>query len=334
MGPLMVDIDGLELTAEDNAVLTHPLVGGLILFSRNYRDVQQLRDLVIAIRNIAPHLLIAVDQEGGRVQRFRDGFTRIPAMGRLGLLASEYQCEVLELAFASGLVIGYELRQLDIDISFAPVLDIDNISDVIGDRAFSDSVANVYELGSAFIDGFSAVGMKSTGKHFPGHGSVKADSHVAAAIDERQLSEIEQSDMRVFSQLIATGKLDALMPAHVIFPKVDKHPAGFSTFWLQHILRDKLGFEGVLFSDDLSMQAATVAGDVFARTVAALAAGCDMALLCNDRNAVLSVLERLPADYLHSPRIQRLKPNVEISLAAITSEYQRAKAMIETVSGA
>ncbi|MDM7861105.1 beta-N-acetylhexosaminidase [Alteromonas sp. ASW11-36] len=330
----MVDIAGLELTAEDADVLTHPLVGGLILFSRNYSETEQLRSLVESIRAITPSILIAVDQEGGRVQRFKDGFTRIPAMGQLLQLAKITGSNATELAFACGLVIGYELRQFDIDISFAPVLDLDNISDVIGDRAFSGSITEVCQMGSAFVDGFRAVGMKSTGKHFPGHGSVKADSHIAAAIDHRDLPAIEQADMQVFSQLIAANKIDALMPAHVIFPQVDQHPAGFSTFWLQRVLRDKLGFDGVIFSDDLSMQAATVTGDAVARTKAALSAGCDMALVCNDRAAVLEVLAKLPIDFKQSSRIQQLKPHIEIALAAVTAEYEQAKAQISQVLGA
>ncbi|MFC0665335.1 beta-N-acetylhexosaminidase [Azotobacter chroococcum] len=289
-GSLMLDIAGTWLTAEDRRLLRQPEVGGLILFARNIEHPAQVRELCAAIRAVRPDLLLAVDQEGGRVQRLRQGFVRLPAMGAL---AGHDEAE--RLAEACGWLMATEVLAAGLDFSFAPVLDLDHgRSAVIGSRGFASDPQAVIRLAGAFIRGMHAAGMAATGKHFPGHGWAEADSHVAIPTDERSLEAIRPRDLLPFQQL--RGQLDAVMPAHVIFPQVDVQPAGFSRRWLQDILRGELGFDGVVFSDDLSMAGAHVAGDAAARIEAALAAGCDMGLVCNDRAAAelaLSALQRL-----------------------------------------
>lgn len=294
IGSLMLDIAGTTLTAEDKELLQAPQVGGMILFSRNIESPAQVRALTDEMRQIRPDILIAVDQEGGRVQRLRQGFSRLPAMGRLGELYRTEPQQALNLAELAGWLMATEVLAVGIDFSFAPVLDIDDISDVIGDRAFADNPDDIIMLAGAFMRGMHSAGMATTGKHFPGHGSVKADTHHAPAVDERCYDEIYQKDMQSFIQLMP--HLDALMPAHVIYPQVDEYPAGFSSHWLQKIIRQQLKFDGVLFSDDLSMQAACVAGGADARILSALNAGCDMGLVCNDRASAYLALSAL-SDY-------------------------------------
>ena len=279
LGPVLVGIDGLELSAESREMLNHPLVGGVVLFTRNFESAAQVRALVQSIHDCrSSRLLLAVDQEGGRVQRFRDGFTRLPPLGRLGALADSEPEDALEYSFRHGWLMAAEMLDLGIDLSFAPVLDLDRGSDVIGDRAFSADSEVVVRLGQAYLDGMHAAGMKTTGKHFPGHGSVQADSHIADVCDERSLDEIEQSDMQPFTRL--APKLDALMIAHVVYPCVDDQPAGYSSPWLKHCLRERLGYDGVIFSDDLGMHAARALGNLQQRTRVALNAGCDSVLVC------------------------------------------------------
>ena len=292
MGPVMLDVHGTSLSQEDKEILQHPLVGGLIFFTRNYQSPEQIADLSQQIRIAAKKpILIAVDHEGGRVQRFRDGFSLIPAMGKLWQMSEKNLTLAKELAKQSAILMALEVQAVGIDISFAPVLDINNISDVIGDRAFHQQPDYVTELAEAFIDGLHQVGMKATGKHFPGHGSVKADSHIDLPIDNRSKADVFQQDLLPFQQLIARGKVDALMPAHVIFPDIDSQAVGFSHYWLQNILREQLGFNGVIFSDDLSMQGAASVGGYIERAEAAQAAGCDMLLLCNNRDGCIDVLD-------------------------------------------
>lgn len=303
IGALMLDIAGTELTQEDIELLRAPQVGGMILFARNIESPQQVRALTDHMRQIRPDILIAVDQEGGRVQRLKTGFTLLPAMGRFGELYQQHPEQAIQLAEKCGWLMATEVLAVGIDFSFAPVLDINDISDVIGDRGFAKNPQHIAPLASAFMKGMQQAGMATTGKHFPGHGSVQADSHVAAAIDSRHYDEIYQKDMQTFIQLMP--QLDALMPAHVIYEQVDPNPAGFSPFWIQEILRKQLGFDGVLFSDDLSMQAACVAGGADARLQAALAAGCDMGLVCNDRSSACLALDSI--QNLALPNQQRLE---------------------------
>ena len=314
IGALMLDIAGTTLTQEDIELLSAPQVGGVILFGRNIESPAQVRALTDHMRQVRPDILIAVDQEGGRVQRLRQGFTLLPAMGKFGELYTRDPQRALELAEKCGWLMATEVLAVGIDFSFAPVLDLNDISDVIGDRSFAQNIQDIIPLASAFLKGMKRAGMASTGKHFPGHGSVKADSHVAAAIDTRSYAEIQQKDMRSFIQL--QSQLDALMPAHVIYSQVDLNPAGFSEFWIQKVLRQELGFDGVLFSDDLSMQAACVAGGADARIQAALKAGCDMGLVCNDRAAQCIALEGIVDLPLpNQQRLERMRgniPNIQI----------------------
>jgi beta-N-acetylhexosaminidase len=282
-GPVMVDLAGVTLNEEERARLLHPLVGGLILFARNCASPAQLAALTSDIRALRePPLLIAVDQEGGRVQRLREGgYTLIPAMARLGELWDRDRERALRAARATGVVIAAELGASGVDLSFTPVLDLAyGPSAVIGDRAFHRDPGAVADLAGALMEGLKEQGMAAVGKHFPGHGFVAADSHVEAPLDQRSFAEIEAADLLPYRRLIARG-LDAVMPAHVIYPCLDLRPAGFSAVWLQRILRGALGFDGIVFSDDLSMEAAAVAGGIVQRAQAALDAGCDVVLVCN-----------------------------------------------------
>jgi beta-N-acetylhexosaminidase len=282
IGPVMLDVAGKMLTPEDEARLRHPAVGGVILFARNYESPAQLAELTAAIHAVrTPRLLIAVDHEGGRVQRFREGFTRIPPMRELGRIWDANPKQARHLAHEVGYVIASELRAYGVDFSFTPVLDVDyGASTVIGDRAFHAEPQAIADLAHSLLQGLKQGGMPTVGKHFPGHGFVAADSHLDIPVDARCYTDIELCDLIPFRQMVHFG-LTAVMPAHVIYPKVDDKPAGFSSRWLKDILRGELGFEGCIFSDDLSMEGATVAGGIVQRAEAALQAGCDMVLVCN-----------------------------------------------------
>jgi beta-N-acetylhexosaminidase len=301
-GSLMVDIAGLWLTAEDRHLLRQPEVAGLIIFARNIDSPRQVRELCASIRAIRPDLILAVDQEGGRVQRLRQGFVRLPAMRAI---ADNDNAEYL--AEQCGWLMATEVLAVGLDLSFAPVLDLDHQrSAVVGSRAFEGNPERATQLASAFIRGMNAAGMAACGKHFPGHGWAEADSHVAIPTDERSLEQLRQADLVPFTRL--SGQLAAVMPAHVIYPQIDTQPAGFSRRWLQDILRGELGFDGVIFSDDLSMAGAHVVGDAANRIEAALTAGCDMGLVCNDRAAAelaLSAAQRLKVK--PSPRIAGMR---------------------------
>ncbi len=294
LGPIMLDIQGLELTDAERGRLMHPLTGGVILFSRNFESVEQVSGLCCAIHALrTPPLLIAVDHEGGRVQRFREGFTRIPPMREIGRIWDTHPTQAKNLARMAGFVLASELRACGIDFSFTPVLDIDyGRSRVIGDRAFHEDPEAIAVLAHSLMAGLKEGGMAAVGKHFPGHGFVEADSHVAVPVDGRDYEDIAEKDLAPFRQMIAFG-LAAVMPAHVIYSRVDSLPAGFSGTWLNGILRRELGFEGVIFSDDLSMEGASVAGGIVGRAGAALDAGCDMVLVCNDPAAADELLSGL-----------------------------------------
>ena len=306
LGPLMLDLEGLALTGEESTLLKNPLIGGVILFARNFESRDQVQLLVNEIRSIRQSLLVCVDQEGGRVQRFRDGFTRIPPMQQLGgkLLKGETGAE--QLLRDCGWLMASEVLSCGVDFSFAPVLDIDRDScEVIADRSFADDPELVIKAAGYFVEGMHEAGMASTGKHFPGHGGVRADSHLETPYDERTLDEIRRRDIRPFEALSAS--LDAVMPAHIVFPNIDDRAVGFSEFWLQDILRQEMGYEGVIFSDDLSMKGADVAGGYADKARCALESGCDMVLVCNDRSGALEVLEYLEkATFKPSERLGRM----------------------------
>ncbi|MEZ9594102.1 beta-N-acetylhexosaminidase [Shewanella sp. 10N.261.52.F9] len=335
MSYLMLDIESTTLNVAESSQLTHPMIGGLILFSRNYADRTQLVELIKSIRAIRPDIIIAVDHEGGRVQRFRDGFTVLPAMGDILPAAKGDLNQAKAWATELGYLMAIELLAVDIDLSFAPVLDLNGISQVIGTRSFSSEKDEVIELASAFIDGMEQAGMCAVGKHFPGHGSVEADSHIAKPVDERSKDQIFAEDMQPFVNLIGKERLQGIMPAHVIYPKVDSQPAGFSPYWLQEVLRKQLSFNGVIFSDDLGMKGAAVAGGYAARAQAALDAGCNMILVCNDSAGATEVLNTVnwPTDD-KGLSANLLKPDAKKVAKALedNARWERAKAIAKSLT--
>jgi len=312
LGPLMLDVAGPRLTDEERELLQHPLVGGVILFKRNFESIAVLRELTVQIHSLRrPPLLIAIDHEGGRVQRFRHGFTVLPPMGALGLLWNADPAHALDMAEAAGYVLAAELRACGIDLSFTPVLDLDyGSSEIIGNRAFHHDPVAVAALAGALIAGLGRAGMANVGKHFPGHGFVVADSHVAIPVDSRPVAAL-YADLAPYRSH-RNMRLAAVMPAHVIYESLDPNPAGFSSYWLRYVLRGELGFDGVIFSDDLSMEGASVAGDITARAQAALQAGCDMVLVCNNPDAARRLLREWQPQ--HDPasarRLEKLLPVV------------------------
>jgi beta-N-acetylhexosaminidase len=308
LGPLMVDVAGTELTAEDRRVLAHPLVGAVILFTRNFSSLGQLATLVREIRAVRkPPLLVTVDHEGGRVQRFRTGFTELPSLRSIGRAYDVDPEAGRRLAWQCGWLLAAELRAVGIDLSFAPCVDIDyGVSEVIGDRAYHRRPEVVATLAIACVQGMRTAGMAATAKHFPGHGAVVADSHKALPVDRRPLAELGE-ELLPYRRLVANG-LTSVMVAHVLFPEIDPSPASFSRRWIQQELRWGLGFTGAVFSDDLSMGGAAFAGTVPERARRALAAGCDILSVCNDRAAVLATLDELAgeSDPLSQVRLARL----------------------------
>jgi len=314
----MVDIEGSALTAEDREVIRHPLIGGVILFSRNYQNPEQLAALVADIHSIrAPALLVAVDQEGGRVQRFLSGITALPAARMYGKAFDKGARQGLRLAELGGWLMAAELLACGVDISFAPVLDLDHgVSSVIGDRAFHRTPDGVRRLAQAWVQGMQRAGMAATGKHFPGHGGIAADSHTELPVDNRPYADLAQSDMRPFEQLFS-AYLPAVMMAHVVYPQIDTEPASASQRWIQRILRRQLDYRGAVFCDDLSMAGIAGLGDYPARATAALSAGCDMLPVCNNRAGVIDILDNLR----HTP-----EPVAGLRLARLRGQPHYARA--------
>jgi beta-N-acetylhexosaminidase len=308
LGPVMVDLAGIALEPDERELLAHPQVGSVILFTRNYESPAQLARLTTEIHALrTPPLLVAVDHEGGRVQRFQAGFTRLPALREIGRRYTADRGEGLALARQLGWLMAAELRAAGVDMSFAPCVDIDyGVSRAIGDRALHSDASAVAELGVAYMLGMRDAGMAATGKHFPGHGAVAADSHVALPIDRRAWPDVE-ADLQPYRRLIANG-LPAVMVAHVVFPEVDAVPASLSRKWIGGVLRGELGFQGAVFADDLSMAGAAAFGDIVARTRLAQEAGCDVLPVCNDRTAVVTLLDAMrgPPDPVSRLRLVRL----------------------------
>ncbi len=326
IGPVMLDIEGLTLAPHEHEKLQHPNTGAVILFARNYENPQQVTELIDSIRAVrSGPLLIAVDQEGGRVQRFQNGFTRLPP-------AASY-ARAPELAESAGWLMASELLAVGVDFSFAPVLDIDcGVSQIIGDRSFSTDAELATQLSSSFIKGMKSAGMAATGKHFPGHGAIALDSHLTLPIDERDLESLRNKDLIPFKQLINEG-LEAVMPAHVLYTQIDANPAGFSKFWIQTILREELNFKGVVFSDDLSMEGAAFAGDFPERAKRAQQAGCDMLLVCNNPAAAEQVLEALPVtnDPVRTQRLMSMQGQKRLARTELmnSSLWQETAALIK-----
>lgn len=307
----MVDVTAYELSDHERMRLLHPSVGAVILFARNFQNRQQLNQLCDQIHSLrTPALPIFVDHEGGRVQRFRsDGFTVLPAMRQLGeLLDNKGEGLALECAKATGFILASELRACGVDASFTPVLDLDyGRSEVIGNRAFHSCPEVVVKLAGALIEGLKQAGMLSCGKHFPGHGYVEADSHLAVPVDQRTFETIMQQDVLPYREL--SHHLSAVMPAHVIYEQVDAQPAGFSAFWVKEVLRKQLNYDGVVFSDDLTMEGASVAGDISDRARAAFKAGCDMVLVCNHPEQADELLQNMPDGAVDTRRLNTLLPS-------------------------
>ena len=336
LGPLMVDIAGTSLTSADREILAHPLVGGVILFTRNYASPGQVQELVREIHQVrSPALLVAVDHEGGRVQRFKEGFTHLPAVHVIG---HQYDMDARrghELAEASGWLMASEMRAIGVDISFAPVVDLAwGVSEVIGDRAFHRDPEVVGQLARSYARGMRKAGMEATIKHFPGHGAVVADSHYKLPLDRRRFGDVRE-DMRPFELLVNWGVCSVMM-AHVVYSDVDQWPASLSRYWIQQVLRRELNYRGAVFCDDLSMAAAAVAGDMPERLRRALDAGCDMVPLCNDRAAVVDVLDRF-GDYQNPPaqlRLTRLHGRGGVGLGELmkSSQWQAAIKIIQDCS--
>ncbi len=335
LGPVMMGIATLQLSAEERKLLQHPLIGGVILFSRNYESPEQVTALIAEIHALrTPKLLVTVDHEGGRVQRFRAGFTELPAVAQLGKAYDHNPKAARELAELSGWLMAVEMRAIGIDFSFAPVLDLGRgICEVIGDRAFHHNPEIVADLAHQYMIGMHRAGMAATGKHYPGHGGVVEDSHLALPIDRRRYEDLQMEDLVPFERMAHFG-MEAVMVAHVIYEQVDPNLAGFSPFWLQEVLRKRLKFQGVIFSDDLEMEGASVVGDIADRAEAAINAGCDMVLVCKQFDAVVSVLERLKN--WHNPtsqlRLSRLHGKRAITREALLADPQWQAAVEKVVA--
>ncbi|QFT85304.1 Beta-hexosaminidase [Halomonas sp. THAF12] len=331
LGPVMLDLEGTQLRDEERELLMRPAVGGVILFGRNVEDAAQVRALCRSIRQVRPELLLAIDQEGGRVQRLREGVTRLPAMGRLGREHRAAPEVARRLCQDTGWLLGMEMAACGLDLSFAPVLDVDDgQSTVIGDRSFGADPEVVTQLAGAFVDGLHEAGMASVGKHFPGHGGVAADSHHELPVDARPFEALRERDLVPFASL--SSRLGGIMPAHVVYSAFDHRPAGFSPAWLG-MLRESLGFKGTIFSDDLSMAGATSVGAPAERARLALEAGCDMLLVCNDRAAALEVVEACEGRTTKRAaklRYGRARPDLDALVAL--SRWRRVHAHLEAMA--
>ena len=319
----MLDLDGTSLTQQENKLLLNQNVGGVILFARNISSRNQVQELCKEIRQINPGLLIAVDQEGGRVQRLKEGYTNLPSMQKLASFLNSDIDKNIPFATDLGWLMASEVIASGLDISFAPVLDLDDSrSSVIGDRSIGDNPERVIVIARAFIEGMNQAGMQATGKHFPGHGGIFADSHIAFSQDTRSLSDIESHDLLPFSAL--KTQLGAIMTAHISFSNIDKEIATFSTFWLQEILRKKIGFTGIILSDDLSMKGSDHVGGIEAKVSKALDSGCNMVLICNDRPAAIEAINFLEKEKIsQSHTITRLKASKSISWADLEKDSRR-----------
>ena len=327
MGPLWLDLDGYELTAEEKEILQHPTIGGVILFSRNYHDSEQLLALNASVRQAAKRpIIIGTDQEGGRVQRFREGFSAIPA-------AQAYQShsDSERLAHQGGWLMAAELIAHDIDLSFAPVLDKGHDSKAIGTRAFGEDVESIVRHSRAYMQGMKSVGMATTGKHFPGHGGVLEDSHHDIPYDKRD--DILAQDMAIFKAHINQGLLDAMMPAHIIYPHYDDQPASGSAYWLKTLLRQQLNFQGIVFSDDLSMEGAAIMGGPAERARQSLDAGCDMLLVCNNRDSLVQVLDDLPIVTAKEAHRLLKKQSFSLSELRLSQEWKQASEAMRRMCG-
>lgn len=331
LGPVMLDLKGQGLTQDERELLTQPEVGGVILFGRNVASANQVSQLCAEMRSVRPGLLIGIDQEGGRVQRLREGVTRLPAMSRLGRDLATMPEVTLRLCQDAGWLLGMEMAACGLDLSFAPVLDVDGgTSGVIGDRSFSADPQATAETAGAFIHGLHEAGMVAVGKHFPGHGGVAADSHHELPVDKRSMDELRRHDLIPFAALAT--RLDAVMPAHVVYPAFDARPAGFSPAWLG-MLRESLGFKGVVFSDDLSMAGAASAGSPAERAMKALAAGCDMLLVCNDRGAALEVIDACRGRVARrASRLRYCRARPELQALTAISRWRRVHARLEALA--
>lgn len=311
---------------EERQWLTSPFLGGIILFTRNFQSKEQISQLIADVLSINPKLLITIDHEGGRVQRFREGFTQVPAMGKIGELAENDLDNAVRCAEAAGVVLGYELQQIGVHLTYAPVLDLNyGHNQVIGERSFGNDIRRVIPLASALMDGLKSLGMAVVAKHFPGHGWVKGDSHLVSPTDEREFAEIESRDMQPFIQLL--DKTDWMMPAHIVFEKIAQQPAGFSPFWLQEVLRKTMAFEGPIVSDDLSMEGAAVQGSYGDRAQAAVSAGCNILLACNSASATTELLAWLAARNGPALDLSVYQPNFDLS--ALKAEYLDALATLK-----
>ncbi len=328
LGPVMMDLEGTGISNAEQELLENPLVGGVILFTRNYESIDQITAVVNEIHAVrSPHLLVAIDHEGGRVQRFHEGFTRLPPASVFGKMYRDDPDKARKYAEQAGWLLAAELRAIGVDFSFAPVLDLAHgVSGVIGDRAYHARPDVVATLAYASMHGMLRAGMHAVGKHFPGHGGVAEDSHLALPVDHRELSILLKEDIVPFVKMIAND-LSGIMPAHVIYDQVDNMPAGYSKIWLQDILRTRLNFQGVIFSDDLSMEAAGVAGDYGSRAQQALEAGCDMVLVCNHPEGVADVVEHLKGynNPTSQMRLIRMHGKRDVSYAELHKSFDWKK---------